>query len=113
MSKSEFINQGTSLDFNMNHGESSHQANFARRALFALQSKQLNLIKEASDKFDHNKSYMVHHTFAIPFNELKKVESLLLKQRQEIVEFMNRYHSRDCDQVVQVSSCFVPLTEPL
>lgn len=94
-------------------GASQGQEEFAKKAVLALQCKQIEMIQSAADKLDYSKAYIINHTISLPNEKIPELEKLILNFRDEVQAFMTRYPSEETDQVVQLNTSLIPLMESI
>ena len=97
----------------MNVGTNEFEKKFAKKAVYALQSKQLDLAYAASNHFDLEHCYMVNHTISLPSDKIGEFEKLILIFKSEIETLMKKYPSNQANQVIQINTSMLPLTDVL
>ena len=76
-------------------------------------SKQLDLAYAASNHFDLEQCYMVNHTISLPSDKIGEFEKIILMFKSEIETLMKKYPSNQANQVIQINTSMLPLTDVL
>ena len=97
----------------MNTETNEFEKKFAKKAVYALQSKQLDLAYAASNHFDLEQCYMVNHTISLPSDKIGEFEKIILMFKSEIETLMKKYPSNQANQVIQINTSMLPLTDVL
>lgn len=111
VSRTEYRIQEEIPVFTMDQGNTDNEREFARKAVFALQCKQLEIVQNAASSFDVERCYMVNHTVSLDSEKLPELEKLVLNFRDQVQEFMRTHPSKDSNMVVQLNTSLVPLFE--
>lgn len=108
-SKMNYEAQEEQLHFHMAQGVTERERAFARKAVFALQCKQLEISHNAADSFDPESCYMITHTLAIDEAKVEELESLILEFRDRIQAFMKENPSSQANRIYQLNTSLITL----
>lgn len=111
--KGKYVTPEVVNHINLRLCEDDDQRDFVRKAVMALQCKQLELIQDAANEFDINRCLMINHTVSVPEDAVPELQELIKGFRNQIGEIMQRYPSSETNQIFQISSAMTALTKPI
>lgn len=98
---------------NLSNAQTEDEIDFARKAIMALQCKQLELIQDAANEFKLDRCLMINHTVSVPETAVPELQELIKGFRDQIGEVMAKYPSSETNQIFQISSAMTAITKPI
>lgn len=111
--KGKYITPEVINRVNLSKAKTEDEIDFARKAVMALQCKQLELIQDAANEFDLDRCLMINHTVSIPEEAVPELQDLIKGFRDQIGEVMSKYPSSGTNQIFQISSAMTAITKPI